>query len=60
MGAGEVGTVPLIGVIAEGFPSLVGDLGGTARDAEGSASVRDQVQGCGLLGEIEGVLVAHV
>ncbi|ERH28600.1 hypothetical protein HMPREF1980_01207 [Actinomyces sp. oral taxon 172 str. F0311] len=27
---------------------------------EGGVAVGDQVQGCGLLGEIEGVLVAHV
>ena len=60
MGAGEVGTVPLIGVIAEGFPSLVSNLGGAAGNAEGGAAARDQVEGGGLLGEVEGVLVAHV
>jgi len=27
---------------------------------EGRATVRDQVEGGGLLGEVEGVLVAHV
>ena len=27
---------------------------------EGGVAVGDQVQGCGLLGEVEGVLVAHV
>jgi len=47
-------------VIAEGFPSLVSNLGGTEGDAEGGVAVGDQVQGGGLLGEVEGVLVAHV
>ena len=60
VGAGEVGAVPLFRAVTEGFPPLVGDLGGAARDAEGGATVRDQVQGGGLFGEVQGVLVAHV
>ena len=60
VGAGKVGAISLFGAVAEGFPSLVGDFGGATGDAEGGAAVCDQVQGGGLLGEVEGILVAHV
>ena len=59
--AGDVGAAgvgrPLV---AERLPAAEGGLGRPAGDAEGDAAVGKQVEGGGLLGEVQRVLVAHV
>src|SRR5699024_6560850 len=42
------------------LPAAVGRLGAAAGDAQGQAAVGDQVEGGGLLREVQRILVAHV
>jgi len=61
VGVGEVGpALVAAGGVAEGLPAAPGLLRRPARDADGDASVGEQVEGGDLLGQVERVLVAHV
>ena len=58
--ASEIRSARILGAVAKGLPAPPGDFGCAAGHAQRGAAVRDQVEGGGLLGEVQGVLVSHV
>ena len=60
MGARHVSAVGGLALVAEGLPAALSNLGGAAGDSQGHTSAGELIQGCGLLGEVERIFVAHV
>lgn len=60
MGARHVRAVGGLALVAEGLPAALGNLGGTAGNAQGHTPAGELIQGGGFFGEVERVFVAHV